>query len=122
MKEPLPFNARPIYVPWRKNEFGIGVTARTDGAALPYVGLYPLDWDGKPMGSPIYFFRQRLMADIVVGQLWHKPVVLFVDAEVMGRGLAVRLRLPLSLAGHGGNIRHLSAKWGDPEPRFWIFS
>ena len=111
----LPLDASEIYVHWRIDGGGIGVTAFTDEAGDPYIGFYPLNWNGDPCGPPLYFRRMRLMADIVVGFTSQKPVVVFVDAEITTRGLQVRVDQPLCMA-HLGYPRHISARWGDPPP------
>jgi hypothetical protein len=121
MVMPLPLNALEIFVEWRLDNHGLGVTAFTDEAGLPYIGLYPLDWSGIPTGLPTYFQRRRLMADVVVGFVWGQPIVVFIDAEVTVRGLDLRLCLPVLLTPQGGYPRHLSARWGDPAPKFHGF-
>ena len=121
MTRPLPLNALEIYVEWRLEDYGLGVTAFTDEAGLPYIGLYPIDWEGCPTGLPTYFQRTRLMADIVVGFIWTKPAVIFIDAEVTTRGLDLTLCLPLYLSGKEDYTRHLSAKWNSPAPTFYAF-
>jgi hypothetical protein len=115
MTPTLPLDAGEIYVHWRIDGGGIGVTAFTDEGGNPYIGFYPLNWNGDPCGPPLYFQRMRLMADIVVGFTSRKPVVVFVDAEVNQRGLQVRLSEPLYLTRFG-YPRHISARWGDPPP------
>jgi hypothetical protein len=121
MMKPIPLNASEIFVEWRKDECGIGITTFTDEAGLPYIGLYPLDFEGQPAGLPTYFQRSRLMADVFVGFMWCKPAVLFINVEVTGRGLDVRLTIPSSIAGQDAP-RHLWAYWGGPEPKFPAFA
>ncbi len=71
MMKPIPLNAPEIFVEWRKGECGLGITAFTDEAGRPFIGLYPLNWDGTAIGAPVYFQRSRLMADIMVGFVWN---------------------------------------------------
>ena len=111
----LPLDATEIYVNWRIDGGGIGVTAFTDEAGEPYLGIRALDWDGNPCGFPIYFRRTRLMADIVVGFVSRKPVVVFIDMELDGWGLRVRLNQPTTMQALG-YPRHLSARWGGHPP------
>ncbi|MGB9152203.1 MAG: hypothetical protein WCD70_03845 [Alphaproteobacteria bacterium] len=115
MTTALPLDAGEIYVHWRIEGGGIGVTAFTDEAGDPYIGLCPLNWNGDPCGPPLYLQRMRLMADIVVGFMSRKPVVVFVDAEITSHGLQVRISEPPHLTRFG-HPRHISARWGDPPP------
>ncbi len=113
---PIPINAGEIYVHWRIDGGGIGVTAFTDETGKPYIGLYPLNWNGDACGPPVYLQRMRFMADIVVGFMSHMPVVVFIDAEIDGWGLRVRLEQPRYIAA-GEYPRHISARWGESPPR-----
>lgn len=110
MNWPFPLSAPEISVEWHKEECGLGVTAYTDEAGLPYIGLYQLDFEGIPCGQPIYFQRQRLMADVLIGLNNLKPVVVYIDADISARGLDVRLCLPLGVIGQK-EPRHLWAHW-----------
>lgn len=92
MNWPYPLNAPEISVEWRHDEYGLGITAMTDEAGQPYIGLYPLDLEGIQSGQPIYFRRSRLIADILVGYNNYKPASIYIDADVSMRGLDVRLR------------------------------
>ncbi len=115
----LPLSASEIFVEWYKSECGIGVTAFTDGTRLPYIGLYPLDFEDCAAGLPVYFQRSRLMTPLVVGFLSSKPAVLFLDAEVTGRGLNVRLVITSCIEGKLTS-RRLWAGWGEAAPKFRV--
>ena len=115
MKQPLPFSASEITVTWRTEGGGIGVTAHTDDEALPYIGLYPINGKGEARGLPVHFQYQRLMIRLVVGFIDHKPSVVFLDAEVSGRGLSVHVCQPW-LMRTAGAPRFLSARWNDDSP------
>ncbi len=115
MTPTFPIDAEEIHIKWQIEGGGLGVTAFTDEAGLPYIGLYPLNWAGEPTGLPSRFQRIRLMADVVVGFVERKPIVVFIDAEVTQRGLELRLCLPLHMAKLG-HPRYLSARWGGEKP------
>lgn len=109
MRWPFPLNASEIFVEWKQDECGLGITAYTDEAGLPYIGLYPLDFEGLPCGQPVYFQRSRLITNILVGLAQMKPVIVFIDADISLRGLDARLCIPASLGGP--NLSHLWAHW-----------
>ena len=111
----LPVNAEEIYVDYHVKEGGVGITAFTDDAGQPYLGIRVLNWEGNPCGPPVYFRRTRLMAEIVVGVVAKCPVVAFIDAEIDRSGLRVRLSPPPS-THTGMPQRHLSALWGSGPP------
>ncbi|MGB9152970.1 MAG: hypothetical protein WCD70_07770 [Alphaproteobacteria bacterium] len=114
MKPPLPLNAGEIYIKCRIEKGGIGAIAFTDEAGLPYIGLCPLNWEGQIIGLPCRFQRQRLMADVVVGFNGHKPIVVFMDAEITELGLSLRL----CLSAESAHQHHFSVPWGSSPPSY----
>jgi hypothetical protein len=117
MSNQLPLDAEEIHIKWRIDEGGIGVTAYTDEAGLPYIGLYPLNWEGQPTGLPVRFQRRRLMADVVAGFLKRKPIVVFIDAEATARGLELTTDPPPVIVARGYE-RHKFSSWGSEAPRY----
>jgi hypothetical protein len=108
----LPLNAREIYVTWWTAGGGVGITAYTDEAGLPYIGLYPIDEDAEPSIKPFYFQRSQLISNIVVSHTDNQPSVAFIDIEVTQKGLEVKLIPPL-LKDFRNSTRRLVAHWDD---------
>lgn len=118
MKPPLllPLGAREIGCEWVFEEGGFGITAKTDEAGQPVIGVYPLSKDGLPSGHQTEYAYQRLLIRIVAGYDKGKAIVVFADVEITGIGMNLRVLVPPHLM-ESGLDRHLSAKWGSPPPR-----
>lgn len=119
----LPLNAREIYVTWWSNGSGLGFTASTDKAGMPYLGLYPLGQDGLQRGPALYFPRPVLITNIVVsfteqrffnGYVERQANIVYIDAEISKRKLEVRL-IPPALKNYPNGTRRLIALWDDPK-------
>jgi len=119
MKEPLPLNADDIDLKWGIEEGGIGITASTDEAGAAYIGLYPLNSLGDPIGAPLGFRHDRLMCRVVVGYIKRQPIVVFIDAEVTVRGLEAHFVPPAIIKARGYD-RHKFAAWGSEAPRYHL--
>jgi len=115
VKQSLPLNAKEIGLEWPIEEGGIGVTARTDSAGLPYIGLYPLSPNGNSTGYVVEFTRERLMTNIVAGYVKGHAILVFIDVEVTVRGLHLRVVMPPAMLNCGYD-RSLSARWGTKSP------
>jgi len=113
----LPLDADEIHIKWQINEGGIGLTAFTDNAGLPYIGLYPLNSLGDATGLPVRFQRRRLMANIVAGFAQREPIVVFIDATTTPRGLELTVCPPLLIARRGYE-RHTFVAWDSDAPRY----
>jgi len=117
MSEQLPLNADDIGLLWPIEEGGFGITASTDEAGLPYIGLYTLNRLGDPMSPPLHFQHQRLMCRLIAGYIRRHPIVVFIDAEVSCRGLNVRFTPPTIIKQRGyKNLKF--AAWGSEAPRY----
>ncbi len=114
---PLPLHAQDIFVEWPIEGGGIGVTAYTDEAGLPYIGFYPLNWEGKSVGKSFDFQRSRLMSPVVAGFIGRKPIVVSIDAEITAHGLSAWFCVPVYMAPKN-YPHHLSAPWGSEAPRY----
>ena len=119
MKEPLPLTAEDIDLKWRIKEGGIGLTASTDEAGIPCIGLYPLNSLGNPIGAPLSFQHERLMCRLVAGYIKRQPIVVFIDAEITARGLDARYVPPLIIRARGYEP-HKFAAWGSEAPCYHL--
>jgi len=117
MRPSFPFNAEEIHLTWPIKEGGLGVTASTDDAGNPYIGLYSLNSRGEPTGWPSRFRRARLMANVVAGFMEQKPITVFIDAEVTMRGLGLTVSPPPFIVVRGYE-RHKFMSWDSEAPRY----
>ena len=108
---PLPINAPRIKLEWPIEQGGFGVTARTDRAGLPIIGLYPLDPKGLPTGKPIEFAHGQLVLRVVVGHDEEQHVITVIaDIIIDYRGLALRVIMPEHMIECGYD-RYLFVAW-----------
>lgn len=115
----LPLGARKIGLVWPVQEGGFGVTACTDSAGQPVIGLYPLNPEGRPSGQETSYAYQRLLIRLVVGyDTDRRAIIVFADIEVAPRGLLLRVVIPPNLAARELDT-HLSVKWGSKPPSFY---
>ena len=83
----LPCNADPIYTEWPIKEGGVCAYAWTDEKGKAFLAIQTLHRLGKTTGLPDWFRRRRFSADMIVGFVGDKPLVIRVQATITAAGL-----------------------------------
>jgi hypothetical protein len=108
---PLPLNAARIRLEWPIEQGGFAVTARTDRAGLPIIGLYSLNPKGLPTGEPIEFAHGQLVLRVVAGHDEEQhPITVIADIIIDYQGLALRVIMPEHMIERGYD-RYLFVAW-----------
>jgi hypothetical protein len=106
----LPLNAGRIRLEWPIEQGGFGVTARTDTAGLPYIGLYRLDPQNYAEPRPIEFPRDRLSIGLIAGYDGDRVIQVFIAVEITVKGLRLRVNMPQFMYERG-YPRYLFVPW-----------
>jgi hypothetical protein len=114
MAEAFPFGATRIWLEWPIEQGGFGVTAHTDKAGLPIIGLYTLNPKGYPTGDPTEFAHDQLVLRIVVGHDERQNLITVIaDIMINHHGLALRVIMPQHMIVRGYE-RYLFTPWDTP--------